>query len=254
MMRALLVVAAMSGLVACSGSATAPAGTAAPGAAGAFDPRNLQGLWVISNRSQRGYRDEAMQPLQDYLTPAAAKIRAGRDVALDPSARCMTMFPRQMGWPYPLQIVQTPAVTLILFEADQVFRQIHTDGRSWPDTDEQRWMGYSIGHWAGDTLVVETKQFNPNAWLEADGTPINEHTFITERFRLTDGGKTLENVMKIEDPAVFTRPVYRKYIYNLRNDWALMEYFCAEGNRDNVFDPKEGQKGSLKLTKPLPAK
>jgi hypothetical protein len=201
MTRALLIAAAMSGMVASLGCvpAPAPAGKAAP-AAGTFDPHDLQGLWVISNRSQRGYRDENLQPLQDYLTPAAAKTRAAIDVALDPSARCMTMFPRQMGWPYPLQIVQTPAVTLILFEADQVFRQIHTDGRSWPGTDEQRWMGYSIGHWEGDTLVVQTSKFN------------------------------------------------------LRNDWHLMEYFCAEGNRDNVFDQKEGQKGSLKLSTPQPKK
>ena len=251
MMRALLVAAALSGVLASAGCVPAPPGKTAP-TAGSFDPRNLQGLWVISNRSQRGYRDENLQPLKEYLTPGAAKTRAAIDVALDPSARCMTMFPRQMGWPYPLQIVQTPAVTLILFEADQVFRQIHTDGRGWPDTDEQRWMGYSIGHWEGDTLVVQTSKFNPNAWLEADGTPISENTLITERFRLTDAGQTLENLMKIEDPAVFTRPVYRKYVYNLRNDWHLMEYFCAEGNRDNVFDQKEGQSGSLKLSKPAP--
>jgi hypothetical protein len=250
MMRALIALAALSATAACSGSAPAPVDGAEPEAAAAIsDPRDLQGLWVISNRSLRGFRDEAMQPLQDYLTPAAAKTRAAANVALDPSARCMTMFPRQMGWPYPLKIVQTKAVTLILFEADQVFRQIHTDGSSHPDADEQRWLGHSIGHWEGDTLVVDTTNFNPNAWLEADGTPMTENTHITERIRLVDG-KTLEDVMMIEDPAVFTRPVYRKYVYNLRDDWDLLEYFCAEGNRDNVQDQKEGQPGSLKLNPP----
>jgi hypothetical protein len=243
MMRVLMVMAAVAGIAACTG--------AAPSAATpAFDPHDLQGLWVISNRTLRGFRDEAMQPLTDYLTPAAARTKATANVALDPSARCMTMFPRQMGWPYPLQIVQTKAVTLMLFEADQVFRQIHTDGSAHPDADEQRWLGHSIGHWEGDTLVVDTTNFNPNAWLEADGTPMTENTHITEQIRLADQGKTLEIVMKIEDPAVFTRPVYRKYLYNLRNDWDLMEYFCAEGNRDNVFDQKEGQQGSLKLVSP----
>jgi hypothetical protein len=247
MRRALLAAAILSAIAGCAGSAPPPA-------AAAFDPHDLQGLWVISNRSLRGFRDEALEPLQDYLTPAAATTKAGIDVALDPSARCMTMFPRLMGWPYPLSIVQTPAVTVILFEADQVFRQIHTDGRSHPDVEEeQRWMGHSIGHWEGDTLVVDTTNFNPNAWLEADGTPMTQNTHITERIRLFDDGKSLEDVMMIEDPAVFTRPVYRKYIYNLRNDWDLLEYFCAEGNRDNVLDQKEGQEGSLKLSAPQPA-
>jgi hypothetical protein len=244
--RVVLAAVAMLALVACSGSTGDPANASSAADPAAVDPHDLQGLWVISNRSQRGYRDEAMEPLQDYLTPAAAKTRAQANVALDPSARCMTMIPRQMGWPYPLRIVQTDAVTLILFEADQVFRQIHTDGRAHPDEDDQRWMGHSIGHWEGDTLVVDTTNFNPNAWLEADGTPMTVNTHITERIRRVDA-TTLEDVMKIEDPAVFTRPVYRKYVYNLRDDWELLEYFCAEGNRDNVFDQQEGQEGSLKL-------
>lgn len=250
MMRALIAMAALGSIVACSGSAPAPTdGAATTAAAGASNPRDLQGLWVISNRSLRGFRDEAMEPLKDFLTPEAARIKAAADVALDPSARCMTMFPRHMGWPYPLRIVQTDAVTLVLFEADQVFRQIHTDGRKPPDADEQRWLGYSVGHWEGDTLVALTTNFNPNAWLEGDGTPMTGNMRITERIRRVDG-KTLEDVMKIEDPAIFTRPVYRKYVYNLRDDWELMEYFCAEGNRDNVFDQKEGQQGSLKLSAP----
>ena len=110
----------------------------------------------------------------------------------------------------------------------------------------QKLFGSSLIHFGSITEFIHPllvfRQFHSQ-------TRIGCGPLSAEKIRRVDC-KTLEDVMMIEDPAVFTRPVYRKYVYNLRDDWDLMEYFCAEGNRDNVFDQKEGQQGSLKLTRP----
>jgi len=215
--------------------------------AAAAEHPDLSGLWVISNRSQRGFRDAALQPIQgEVFTAKALAVRKASQPALDPSARCLPSMPRHMSGPYPIQIVQKPDVIALLFEYDNVFRLIYTDGRA-PDPDATGWMGRSLGRWDGEALVVETRGVNPEAWLDGEGTPISPGMVLTERFALTDGGKTLEVVLKIDDPEVFLQPVFRKLVFNLKPGWEIKDYVCSEGNRDNVFSG--GQSGSLKLGK-----
>ena len=215
---------------------------------------DLSGVWVISKRSSHGYLDAAMQPLTTLpFTPDAAATRAKADPALDPSTKCLTMFPRHMGWPYPLQVVQTPALTVILFEADTTYREIYTDGRKHDPDADQAWMGHSIGHWEGDTLVVDTVGVKDAAWLDADGVPISDQLHVVERMRRIEDGKTLEDVLQIEDPKVFTKPIYKRIVYNLKPGWSLMEYVCEEGNRDDAFNQKPGNPGSLQAPTPTPS-
>ena len=214
---------------------------AAPGA-------DLSGVWVISKRATHGYLDSAGHPLEALpLTPWGAAQRARADPALDPSARCLTMFPRLMSWPYPIQVVQTPGLVVILFEADTTFREIYTDGRPLDPDDDPAWLGHSKGRWDGDTLVVETQGVNDQAWLDADGVPISDQLHVTERFRLFDGGRSLEDLMTIEDPKVLAAPVSKRLVYNLKPQWRLKEYLCEEGNRDDASHPKPGNPGSLSL-------
>jgi len=85
-----------------------------------------------------------------------------------------------------------------------------------------------------------------DAWLEADGAPVSDQLHVTERYRLFDGGRSLEDLMTIEDPKVLAAPVSKRLVYNLKPDWRLKEYVCEEGNRDDVSRPKPGNPGSLK--------
>jgi hypothetical protein len=212
---------------------------------------DLQGVWVISKRSTRGYLDAAMKPLTALpYTPFGAALKAKADPAFDPSARCLNMFPRFMGWPYPLQVVQTPKLTVILFEADTTYREIYTDGRKHNPDDDPTWMGHSVGHWEGDVLVVDTVGVKDTAWLDGDGVPLSDQLHVVERFSLQDQGKTLEDLMTIEDPKIFTAPIVKRLVYNLKADWSLMEYVCEEGNRDNVYEQKAGEPGSLRPVTP----
>ena len=105
------------------------------------------------------------------------------------------------------RIVQTPNLMVILYQGttNSVHRTIFTDGRPLPKDANPTWMGYSIGHWDGDTMVVDTSGFNDRGWLDIEGHPHTETLHITERFRRRDfGHMSLE--VTIEDPKTFTRP------------------------------------------------
>ncbi len=207
---------------------------------------DLSGVWIISKRSSPGWADASGHTLDPApYTAWARDERARARPTADPASQCLTMFPRLMGWPYPIQILQTPKSTVILFEADTTYRQIYMDGRKLDPDDDPAWMGHSVGRWDGDTLVVDTSGVKPAAWLDADGTPISEAQHITERLRLIDGGRSLEDLMTVTDPKVFTQPVVKRYVYNLKRDWSLKEYVCEEGNRDDVSHPRPGAPGSL---------
>ena len=207
---------------------------------------DLSGVWIISKRSSPGYLDVTGRALDAApYTAWARDRRAKAEPSADPAARCLTMFPRIMGWPYPIQILQAAKTTVILFEADTTFRQVYTDGRKLDPGDDPAWMGHSVGRWDGDVLIVDTEGVKEDAWLDADGAPISDAQHITERFRLMDGGRSLEDVMTITDPKVFTQPVVKRFVFNLKPDWALKEYVCEEGNRDDVTRPRPGAPGSL---------
>jgi hypothetical protein len=220
--------------------------TVAEVASAAVAHTDLAGVWIVSNRSTRGYADADLKPLKELpFTPWGAQQRAKADPAQDPSARCLTMFPRHMGWPYPLQIVQTPGQVVILFEADTTFRLIYTDGRKHNPNDDPAWMGHSIGRYEGDALIVDTVGVQEDAWLDGEGVPVSDEFHAVERIRRIESGRALEVVIKIEDPKVFVAPIYKRLVFNLKPDWSLMEYVCQEGNRDDVTHQRPGNPGSL---------
>jgi hypothetical protein len=73
--------------------------------------------------------------------------------------------------PIPYKIVQTPGLMVMMYEADTTFRQIFTDRRKQPDNPQPAWLGYSVGKWEGDWMVVDTIGFNDQSWLDASGHP-----------------------------------------------------------------------------------
>ena len=125
------------------------------------------------------------------------------------------------------RIVQTPGVIVILYQGttNSVHRTIFTDGRELPKDPNPTWMGYSVGHWEGETLVVDTAGFNDRGWLDIEGHPHSEALHITERFRRRDFGH-MDLVMTIEDPKAFTKPFSIQIPKTLEPDTDLLESVC----------------------------
>jgi hypothetical protein len=125
------------------------------------------------------------------------------------------------------RIVQTSGLMVILYQGttNSVHRTIFLDGRKLPPDPSPSWMGYSVGHWEGDTLVVETAGFNDRSWLDIEGHPHTEALHITERFRRRDFGH-MDLEVTIDDPKSFTRPFALKIPKTLMPDTDLLESVC----------------------------
>jgi len=138
--------------------------------------------------------------------------------------------PNRWFFDRPLTIYQTPKQLAIFYEADGAFREIHTDGRKLPEDPLPSWMGYSSGHWDGDTLVVDSNGYNTRTRLSG-GYPHSENMRIQERFRRRDYGH-LDIDITVIDPEMLTKPVTVKVTEVLLPKSDTMEYFCTEGERD----------------------
>lgn len=148
-----------------------------------------------------------------------------------------------MGFPLadvlsePIKIVQAPRQTMILYEAGNFYRQIHTDGRVLPkEFDLPSFNGYSAGHWEGDTLVVESGGFNSKAWLDAMRHPRSEALRVVERYRRRDFGH-LDYEIRFDDPKMYTRPFTVKIPHELVPDSDVFENYC-ENEKDSTHLPK----------------
>lgn len=169
------------------------------------------------------------------LTPWAAgvlKQRKAENSKDNPDAHCLPLGLMQLHThPQPRKIIQTPGVIVILYEAQSGIRQIFTDGRTLPPDDAQPWWyGYSIGHWDGDTLVVETTGFRDDVWLDVFGSPLTNTGKMTEHFRRPNYG-TLQIDATIEDPKAYTKPFTVRVNQKIAPDTELIEFICQENDR-----------------------
>lgn len=131
-----------------------------------------------------------------------------------------------------LKLIQTPREIVMLTEIASPPRQIHTDGRHLPKDPDPSWMGYSIGKWEGDTLVVETAGLK-DGWLDGFGHPRSEQMRITERYRRRDFGH-MDLEFTFNDPKYYTKPFGLKTALELVPDSDLLEYVCLENERDRA--------------------
>ena len=182
----------------------------------------------------------------NYYMPADAKIpfqpwaaelfeqRRYRDLGGNrPSEHCLPhgiiggMLPA-----VPFKFVQTPGLTIILFEQLNQYRQIFTDGRKHTPDPNPAWYGYSVGHMEKDVFVVETTGFNDKTWLDDSGTPHTEAMRTTERFRRVDfGHMNLE--VTINDSEAYTKPWSVLLPLELMADTELIEDVC-ENEKDSM--------------------
>ncbi len=125
-----------------------------------------------------------------------------------------------------IKIVQTPGLILIL-NPDLTYRQVYMDGRKLEDAPNPSWMGYSVGHWDGDTLVVDSFGFNDRTWLDHDGHPHTEALRITERYRRRDFGN-LDLEVTFSDPGAYNKPWTVKVRAQLAADTSMLEWVCND--------------------------
>jgi hypothetical protein len=143
-----------------------------------------------------------------------------------PSERCLPHgIPDAMLPGTPFKIIETPGVTLILYEQLSRFRQVFTDGRTFPVDPQPAWLGYSIGRWEGDRFVIETTGFNDKTWLDDSGHPHSDALKTTETFRRIDFGH-MEMRVTIGDPKIYTEPFTATITFELLPDTELIEDAC----------------------------
>ena len=209
---------------------------------------DLSGIWHIVNPKKARARQEEVGPnLIDFMPdgveipflPEGAALYKQRSEKLGadrPSEHCLPHgIPDAMSVGN-FKLVQNPSLTLILYEEFNHYRQIFTDGRPFPKELAPAWFGSSIGKWDGDALVVETRGFNDQSWLDDYGHPHTEALHTIERFQRRDFGH-LDIQITIDDPKVYAKPWSFTFNFALLADTDLIESIC-----DNEKDAQHSQK------------
>jgi hypothetical protein len=187
---------------------------------------DFSGVWYAQRPVDPG-KPEPLPWVETLL-----RERAANNAKDAPGAHCLPRGITNAGALFPYKLVQTPALLVMLFEDDiPSHRQIFLDGRSHPKNMDPKWMGHSVGHWEGETLVVDTIGFDDRSWITAQGHPHTEKMHVVERFRRPDLGH-LEIEFTIDDPAAYAKPWIVKRVSDLDTSDEVGEYVCTENNKD----------------------
>ena len=194
---------------------------------------DLSGIWMVPGLKYliniaADVKDVPFQP----WAAAEYKKRMDNRGKDDPNNFCLpSIIPEKIAVTSPWKIVETPGLTLILYESRTIFRQVFTDGRALPKDPNPSWQGYSVGKWDGDTFVVETNGTNGKGWLDTNGHPVTDALQVIERYHRKDFGH-LDVEITIDDPKAYTKPWTIHENPELQADTELIEYICEENNRD----------------------
>jgi len=194
---------------------------------------DLSGVWRVRQSSYLVYVTSDLKP--DEILPWAAALYKQREDNFrrdTDGISCLPPGPKAgiSGLALPMKIVQTPNLVVVLYEYQTIYRQIFTDGRTLPEDPNPTWMGYSAGHWEGDTLVATTAGYNDRTSLDLGGHPHTEALGVTERFHRRDAGH-IDLQVTLEDPKAYTRAWTLSIELDLIPDGELIEYVC-ENERD----------------------
>jgi len=185
---------------------------------------DLTGVW---------WRPATVDPGKPEWLPFAQKIareRTENNRKDAPKGKCM---PSPLLFLGPLyEFVQTKSILVEISDDDNPgFHQIYLDGRSHPKEPDPLWYGDSIGHWEGDTLVVDRVNFIDEVWLDGGNHPHTDKLHIIERYRRPDLGH-LETEITVEDPGILAKPWTMKQVSDLAPKETVREFICEEGNKD----------------------
>jgi hypothetical protein len=192
---------------------------------------DLSGMW---QPEVNPYRFDVIQDLKDegIFRPEAEAVFLKRVADFrrdDPVTNCLPGGPSEMlNTIY--RIIQSPTMVALLYEGGMRYRQIYMDGRKLPKDPNPTWSGYSIGHWEGDTLVVESAGFNDRSWLDRAGHPHSENLRVTERFRRVDFGH-MQFQITYDDPGTLTKPLSISLAVNYAPDTDMLENVCNESDK-----------------------
>jgi len=193
---------------------------------------DFSGLWQSTERKyvDNLASDTGQPPSLPWADAFYKKIKASNGAGR-PQERCLPHGVTDYdSLPMPWRIVQTPSNIVILYEAYNHYRQIFMDGRALPKDPQPTWMGYSVGKFEGDTLVVESNGFNDETWLDDDGHPHTEALRVTERFRRPDFGHISLQLI-VDDPKAYSKPWGATVPLGLLVDDELIENIC-ENEKD----------------------
>jgi hypothetical protein len=213
---------------------------------------DFSGMWVPRDILPCDTKARGVQCVELPLTPQLVNFAAGlkgglpyqpwaadlvksrsKDVGyLDPHTHCMPPnFPRAWAFPETEKIFQTPTQLVILHEFNASYRQIFFDGRKLPDDMLPTWNGYSVAHWEGDTLVVESAGYRDDSWLDTAGNFFSSQARVTERIRRPNFG-SLDIDVTVNDTKVFTRPWTVSLHMKPLLDTEMIDFICLENNKD----------------------
>jgi hypothetical protein len=166
-----------------------------------------------------------------------------------PHSRCKpSPGPRQVGTAYGFEILELRDIARVfIFDigGPHSFRAIYMDGREHPKDLDPTYTGHSIGHWEGDTLIVDTAGFNEGSWIEAEGFPHTDKLHLVERFTRTNFD-TLKYEVTVEDTGAYMKPWNGGFNLRWNTGGELFEYVCQDNNL--VEETNEGADGSLRRT------
>ena len=192
---------------------------------------DLYGIWTSGTvqgalgetRINRGIRPE-----EPVLTSEGEALQARRKDNF-PEVQCLPLNLPGLATAQPFKIFAIKGTVVFLYEYNTIYRQIFIDGRDLPNDPNPTWLGYSVGKWDGDTLVVDTTGFNDRSM--AGGRLHSDALHIIERIRRPDFGH-LEIQYTISDPKVYAKPWTVVQNHHLVPDTELLEYICNENEKD----------------------
>ena len=196
---------------------------------------DLSGIWEPNENKYVRNIAADLKPEQVPFQPWAKALydqrTDGSHSKEDPDANCLPQgVPKIDGAPAPWKIVQMPGSLVIIYEAFTLWRQVFMDGRERTADLNPTWLGYSVGTWEGDTLVVDTRGFNGKAWLDQLGKPSTEALHVIERLHRKDFGH-MDLTITIDDPKAYTKAWTVTEPVHLLPDTELLEAVC-ENNQD----------------------
>jgi hypothetical protein len=212
------------------GLSPAPPPAQGRGSAGASAGQGGRGRGPVRNvfANVGASTPEGEAPYQPWAADLV-KQRMADNSKDNPDAHCLPMGVMQLdAHPFPKKIIQTPKEVLLIYEGSgTTVREVFMDGRALPKDRDPWWNGYSVGHWEGDTLVVETSGFMDDGWLDIRGSPLTSAGRLTERIRRLNYGY-LEIAVTIDDPKAYTKPFTAVVYSRLMPAAQLTEFVCID--------------------------
>jgi hypothetical protein len=182
-----------------------------------------------------GTKSEPWVPFQPWAA-AVYDYNSVNQSKYDPEGYCLPPGgPRMMATPYPAEIIQLPEqkrIVMIFEGATHIWREIFMDGRPHPTGDalNPTYLGHSVGHWEGDTLIVDVVGFNEATWLDYFGHPHTDQLHVVERYSRPNK-QTLHYEALIDDMGAYTKPFKVAWDIPWRTNAELSEYICQENNK-----------------------